>query len=188
MRLLLILIFGLYTISSTATVQEKDMIIYDGEIYELQNFYLEQYFEIYPSKRPKNGISSSNLWRGYLAVFTISNDHLHLIDLLIQIHDKDPSKLFATKWESVFDEFSPECDEFLIFWIKDLILLPQGEVVDYQPGFGVSFSDYELLEFSNGELIDSDKFSLDFYKMYFTKCHLFLKEEDLLVMKEKVSD
>ncbi|WP_431137621.1 hypothetical protein [Psychroserpens mesophilus] len=184
---LTVIIFSI-SLSSLATIQEKDILIFNGEVFELKNYYLEEYFELFPEKKPKEGIISSNLWRGYRAIFVAINEQIYLVDLEIRIREEKPDVLFSTTWISVFDKFSPECDEFLVDWIDDLILLPIGEVLDYEPGFGVSFENYSLLDIKNGQIVDSKDFSLRFLKKHFNKCHVFLREEDLFVLNEMLSD
>lgn len=186
MKLITFIIIGLYFFPCTATVQQKDVLIYNGESYYLQKEYLEEYFECYPEKKPKGNIVSSDLWRGYIAFFVVIDKQIYLVDLQIRVQDENPKLIYATKWKSVFKEFSPDVDEFLVDWIDDLILLPLGEPVDYKQGFGISFKEYKLLEVKHGELIGSKKFPLEFYKKIFNKCHLFLRKKDLIQLKEKL--
>lgn len=183
-NLILLLLFSFYTCHST--VQRKDVLIYNDESYQLKNYYLEDYFESFPEKRPKSGLVSSDLWRGYLAIFKVLDDDIYLVDLQIRVVDNKPNEIFARKWISVFDEFSPDCDKFLVDWIDDLIILPVGEVLDYERGFGVSFKDYNLLEVKEGRIINSKTFSLNFYRKHFKKCHFFMREEDLLKLSKKL--
>ena len=171
-----------------STIQIKDLICYDGINYELKEEYLEVYFEKYPEKRPKNGIISSNLWRGYVAFFTVENNKVYLTDLKIKVRVENSKEFYETKFISVFTEFTADKDKILIDWINDLAILPIGEVIDYETGFGISFSNYELIEISNGNVIFSKKFDLDFYKSLLKKCHVFLKREDLSLLKEKLKN
>ncbi|RKE94653.1 hypothetical protein [Ichthyenterobacterium magnum] len=184
MRNLFSIIIFFISLSSFATVQEKDILIFNGEVSELKNYYLEEYFELFPEKKPKEGIISSNLWRGYRAIFVALDKQIFLVDLEIRVKEEKPNVLFSTTWKSVFDEFSPECDKFLVDWIDDLIILPKGEAMDYEPGFGVSFKNYSLLNIKNGQIVDLKDFSLKFLKKHFTKCHVFLRKEDLFILNE----
>lgn len=188
MRNFLTIIICFISLCSFATIQQKDILIFNGEVYELKNYYLEEYFELFPEKKPKEGIISSNLWRGYRAIFVVLDKQIYLVDLEIRVRDEKPDELFSSKWISVFNEFSPECDEFLVDWIDDLILLPLGEVLDYEQGYGVSFKNYNLIELKNGQVINSKEFPLSFLKEHFKKCHIFLREEDLFVLNELLSD
>lgn len=173
---------------SVATIQQKDVLIYDGESYDLKNYYLEEYFECYPEKRPNGGIISSDLWRGYSALFVILEKQLYLVDLQIRIQDTNSEDFFITKWVSVFNNFSPDCDEFLVDWVDDFIILATGDVVDYERGFGISFDSYSLLQIENGLEISAKSFSLKFFKKHFKKCHLFFRHEDFILLNEKLSN
>ena len=78
MSIRLFLAFVLLSILSKdalATEQYSDILIYKGEEYILPVYYLEKYFEKYPDKKP-NGIISTALWRGYVAVFEIKENQL----------------------------------------------------------------------------------------------------------------
>ena len=182
----LILSFFIFSISLQcfSTVQHKDLICYDGINYELKEYYLEEYFNKNPAKRPKNGIQSSSLWRGYVALFTVFENKVYLTDLLIKVYVENSDKLYETTWKSVFNEFSPNNEDIFIDWIDDLVLLPLGDVIDYEQGFGISFNDYNLLEIKKGQIINSNVFSLKYYRKIFKKCHVFLRREDLIELKK----
>ncbi|MEM6720906.1 MAG: hypothetical protein AAF611_16365 [Bacteroidota bacterium] len=188
MRSVILTLIALYAVSSSATVQQKDVLIYNGNTYPLQEYYLEAYFECYPELRPKTMSVSSDLWRGYVAFFTVINKKIYLVDLQIRVKDENAKETFATTWKSVFKEFSPDVDEFPVDWIDDIIVLPHGEPLDYEQGFGIAYSEYELLEVKHGELLNSKKVSLEAYKKVVNKWHVFLRKKDLLLLKKKLID
>lgn len=185
-QILLIFIF-LISYSCFSTVQQKDILCYNGNNYALKEYYLEEYFDKNPEKRPKSDIQSSDLWRGYVAIFTVFDNQVYLTDLKIRVHDEFSNEVFATKWESVFNVFFPSNDRFLVDWIVGLVLFPMGEAIDYESGFGITHNVYELLEIKNGVIIKTYSFSLKKYKEVFPKKNpFFLDEKDLTVLKKRV--
>ena len=172
-----------------STVQHKDILCYDGETYGLKDYYLEDYFEKHPKKKPKTEISSTALWRGYIATYTVYDNQIYLTDLQIQVQDKSSNEIFATKWKSVFKDFSPNSDRFLIKWINDLILLPIGVPIDYEDGYGITHSQYEIIEIKNGIIVDNFAFSLKKYKKIFENRNpYFLGEKELRTLKKELKE
>lgn len=53
------------------TAQFSDELVYWGKKYDICSNPLEPYFEKYPERRPKAIITSSGLWRGYIASWDI---------------------------------------------------------------------------------------------------------------------
>ena len=73
-------------------------------------------------------------------------------------------------------------------WLDDLVLFPIGEVLDYKPGFGMTFNAYNFLEIKKGQIVNATTISLEFYKKNFQKCHAFLSKKDLIALKEKLAN
>ena len=171
-----------------STIQYKDFLCYDGINYALKSYYLEDYFEKNAERRPKSEIQSSALWRGYVAIFTVFDNEIYLTDLKIQVQDKSSDELFATTWKSVFNDFSPNCDRFLINWIDDLVLLPIGEPNEYEDDYGITHNQYELLEIKNGTVINVSNLSLEKYKEIFNNRNpYFLDEDDLIILQKRLN-
>ncbi len=75
MKSVTILLLTLLTsLSVFATAQHPDYIIYKGKEYSMHSNPMEEYFEKYPDKRPKGGIMSTGLWRGYIATLRLQMD------------------------------------------------------------------------------------------------------------------
>lgn len=177
----------LSSLQSFSTPQTKDVLVYKGKNYNLNEYYLEAYFKKYPDKKPKSNIQSSDLWRGYLAIFLVLENQIYLTDLKIRVKDNKKNEMLSTKWKSVFNDFSPNKDKFLIDWITDLELLSIGEPIDYEKNYGILYNDYNLLEFKNGKIINSYIITLKEYnKVFKNKPYIFLKDEELEYLKEKI--
>jgi hypothetical protein len=62
-----------------ATIQEPDILLYNGREYRIWEEPMEIFFEQFPEKRPE--WSRTNLWRGYVATFEIIQNELWVIDI-----------------------------------------------------------------------------------------------------------
>jgi len=108
-KLLLLILLG-FVISITqanATNQYPDKITIDGIVYSIRNNPMEPYFDKYPEKRPKSGIMSSALHRGYIASFTIIDNMLYLTDIKIKVSRKKSNGNTETVLESVYHKIFP---------------------------------------------------------------------------------
>ena len=62
-----------------ATVQEPDILLYNGKEYRIWEEPMEYFFKQFPEKRPE--WQRTNLWRCYIATFEIIQDELWVIDI-----------------------------------------------------------------------------------------------------------
>lgn len=149
--LTLFLIFSLAGFSKLfATAQYPDNLIYKGKTYALFTNPLESFFEKYPEKRPIGGISSTALWRGYVATFEIRDNQLFLKDIEIEV-EKEGSETFDYEWKSVINEVFPDSAQRKIDWFTGIIVLPHGKLVNYvHMGYGYTYKKYLLIEVENG--------------------------------------
>jgi hypothetical protein len=157
----LIAFFAIFLISSNAfsTAQYPDKIIFEGKEYNLNTNPLEEYFEKNPNKRPKSEITSSALWRGYIATFEIKDNILLLKDIKI------PQS--AENWKSIISEIFPNQTNIKIDWFSGLLVLPFGKRVNYvHMGYGSTFESYYLLEFENGNFKRKIKLNSEEYEIY----------------------
>ena len=152
---LLVILLCLFSISvnTYATAQYPDKIIYNGTEYDLFVNPLEKYFLINPDKRPKGKITSTALWRGYIATFEIIDGKLLLKDIEIQIS----TGLFPSieyEWKSVLSEFLDGQSYFNMDWFSGLLVIPYGKLINYvHMGYESTYEDYILLEIENGKFI-----------------------------------
>ena len=189
MKLIISIFIFLSSLQSFSTIQRSDILIYNGKNYALTEYYLETYFEKHPEKKPKSNIQSTDLWRGYVAVFTVINNQIYLTDLKIRVRDLTNDEMFSTKWKSVFVDFSPKNEKFLINWITDLEIIAIGEPNEYDKDYGMTYNNYDLLEIELGKIKNSYSFTFKEYKKLFkNKPHIFLKDEELEYLKEKISE
>ena len=151
-------------LTTFATAQYPDKIFFNGKEYSLHTNPLETYFEKYPDKKPKGGLMSSALWRGYVATFEIRDSQLIVKDIEIQIWDTTDRKSHATKWKSVLNEVFPEQKDKKVDWLTGLLVLPYGKLVNYvHMGYGSTYENYYLLEIDRGKFEKVKQFG---YKNY----------------------
>lgn len=160
-------IFVFLALSTLATAQYPDKIIYNGKEYNLYSNPLETYFKDHADKRPKGGIMSTALWRGYVATFEIRSNQLFLKDIEIEYWDSTHPKNTDTKWKSVLSEVFPDQQPIKIDWISGLLVLPYGKIVNYvHMGYGSTYENYVLIEVKNGDFIKAREFDAESYEKY----------------------
>lgn len=155
------LLLLIITSSIFATAQYPDKVLYDGKEYNLHTNPMEAYFTKYPDKKPKGGVMSTALWRGYVATFYFKENNLVLKDIEIEIWDEKEDK---TTWKSVKNGIVIKGEDFLIDWFTGILVLPYGELVNYvHMGYGSTYSNYILLEVKKGKITGKRNFD---YKQY----------------------
>jgi len=183
------------TISLLGTPQIKDNIIYKGKKYILlHNFPMENYFKKYPDKTPPKGcyVSSTALWRGYVATYVIKENQLYLKDIGIQDGEKSNERgVYSTIWKSVMNEVFPNQKLVKINWVTGLFVLPVGEikyVIYADPPIG---ENYIILEMENGILKREKEFTNEEYEEFkkqqfeaFKETEEYEKEKKKLIRKK----
>lgn len=167
MRYCFILLFLLvFSLNSFATAQYPDKIIFNGKEYSLHTNPLEKYFEEHPDKRPKGGVWSTALWRGYVATFEIKDSGLVVKDIMIELQDSTSRKSKWT-WKSVYDLVFPEQPLKKVDWVSGLLVLPHGKMVEYvHMGYASVYEHYLLLEIDKGVFKKSRSFTKEEYLQY----------------------
>ncbi len=150
-----------------ATAQYPDKIIYNGKEYSLHSNPLESYFEKNPDKRPKGGIMSTALWRGYVATFEVRDNQLFLKDIEIEYQDTTSKESYNYKWRSVINEVFPDQKNIKIDWLTGLLVIPHGKLVNYvHMGYGSTFKNYILLEIDKGDVKKEKRFKYKDYERF----------------------
>lgn len=162
-----------------ATTQHPDKIIYNGEKHRLHSNPLEVYFEKYPDKRPQSDITSTALWRGYIATFNVIDNQLFLKDIEIQYQDTTCEESDNFKWKSVINEVFPNQKDIKIDWLTGLLVMPHGKLVNYvQMGYGSTYEEYILLEIDKGDLKKEMKFNCNEYEKFKERQFQAFKQTD----------
>jgi hypothetical protein len=145
---LVILVFLLQGFYLFATAQVPDILIYNGETYELTVNPMEAYFNRFPEKRPPFTITS--LWRGYVATFEIIQNELWVIDIKKYESERIDGK-YITRYVSIINECLDGQERMKIDWFNGVLVLPQGRIVNYvHMGYASTYEHYTILEIQNG--------------------------------------
>lgn len=166
-RLLLLTFAILNVVSAMATAQYPDKLIYKGKEYALHTNPLEDYFDKHPEKRPREEISSTALWRGYIATFEFTDSQLYVKDIQIQVRDSSSEERYKTKWVSVLKEVFPGEERIKTDWVTGILVIPYGKLVNYvHMGYGSTYEKYILLETDKGTLKKEKKFTFKEYEKF----------------------
>lgn len=177
--LLILLLTTIFGLTAFATAQYPDKIIYNGTEYKLHSNPLESYFDKNPDKRPKGGVMSTALWRGYVATFEIIDNQLFLKDIEIEYRDTTNKDNYDYKWRSVLAAVFPDQKNIKIDWLTGLLVLPRGKVVNYvHMGYGSTYQSYTLLELDNGNLKKEKQFKHKAYEKFKEKQFQVFKQSD----------
>ena len=149
------------------TAQYPDRIIYQGKKYSLHTNPMESYFHKHPGKRPKGGVMSTALWRGYVAIFDFKDTSLVLKDIKIQVRTESEDGKRGYMWKSAKDLVVPENQDLTIDWFTGILVLPYGDLVNYvHMGYGSTYANYILLEINGGKLTGERKLDHKQYEQF----------------------
>ena len=150
----------LLSLTTLATAQYPDKIIFNGTEYNLDSNPLESYFEINLDKRPKGDLKSTALWRGYRATFEMRDSQLFVKDIQIQYLDTTDKNDQDIKWKSVMRDVFPDKVNVKVDWLSGLLVINFGKRVNYYAtGYDSSFEQYLLLEIDKGNYIKSKQYN-----------------------------
>ena len=156
MKLLIIIVIYLnVAINTFATAQFPDRLIYNGVRYNLTVNPMELYFNNNPDKRPRPNVTSSALWRGYIATFEIIQNELWVVDIIIDVSTFDYEKRrFTNDYKSVIQECLDGRDRMKLDWFNGILILPQGRIIEYvHMGYDSIYENYVLILIENGNYI-----------------------------------
>ncbi len=185
-RLLITLVLLCICAGAFSTAQIPDKIIYQGKEYALHSNPLEKFFDKYPERRPRGSIISTALWRGYVATFEVKDGQLFLKDIEIMIEKKG----FDTEWKSVLEDVFPGEKEIKITWLTGLLVIPDGELINYvHMGYASTYERYILLEVYTGNLKAERKYDHNEYSQFRERqFKAFRETPEYLEAKQKLMD
>jgi hypothetical protein len=121
------------------TMQISDQLIYNNEVYSLDDEILEPFLQEKGIRSKHAGGFSAN-WRGYVAEFEIKNFEIHL----------------NSKNDEFFENIIKELGSTKVHYLNKLIILYSDVMGEYS-NWSISLSEYEtyqVLEFKDGNLMD----------------------------------
>jgi hypothetical protein len=177
----LVLLLSISTVF--ATWQIPDVLIYEGKEYSLFDELLEPYFKKYPERNPKDEDKrcSAN-WRGYKAVFEVSNGEIVLKD----VYEDACSRSTVSQMTKAVPDGKP----LKIDWYSGVLASMNGKNRgdSYSVGFLYSFEKYSLFEIDKGRLTAAKHFDKkgfhDFRTVQFEK---FKKTEEFQESLKKMT-
>lgn len=162
------LVFLLFISTVSATWQIPDVLIYAGKEYSIFDEILEPYFKKYPERNPKDeDTSCSANWRGYKAIFEVSNGEIVLKDIFKNACDRSTM--------SEMKQAVPDGKPLKIDWYSGVLTSMNGKNPgdSYSIEFLYSFEKYSMFEVDKGRLTAVKHFDnkgfLDFRAEQFEK-------------------
>ena len=153
------IIFCICITNAFATAQYPDCLIQNDKRYALIENIMEPFFEKFPEKRPP--VSSTALWRGYVATFEIIKNELWVVDVQVEAYDKIKEKRI---WESIIKSCLDGKDKMKIDWFTGILVLPHGKMVEYvHMGYASKYEYHKLIKIENGNYLKELDISLEQY-------------------------
>lgn len=153
------------------TMQISDKLVYDNEVYSLDDEILEPFLQEKGIRTEYAGSFSAN-WRGYVAEFEIKNFEIHL----------------NSKNNEFFENIIKELGSTKIHYLDKLIVLYSNVIGGYS-NWSISLYEYEtyqILEFKGGDLIDFKILSNSEFKKFKNDQFLkYIETEDYEIEKQK---
>src|SRR6266508_3100092 len=106
-----------------ATAQAPDILKIDGKTYNIHTNPLEPYLLANPGRMPPAEVSSTGLWRGYIAKWLLREDRLFLDDVRVPTK----SEAFKSVLKALFGNSAPR----VAAWFTGHLVVPTGEIVKY---------------------------------------------------------
>ncbi|MBI5382535.1 MAG: hypothetical protein HZA31_11600 [Opitutae bacterium] len=174
-----------------ATAQFPDKITIGSNEQEMICNPLESYLEKFPKKRPRDGIQSTALWRGYVAHFEIREEVLWVKDIKIEVTKKgSKAPEWESEWRSVLQEVFPKTSDRKADWFTGFLILPLGEMTHYvHMGYASEYEQYRLVFVRKGKVKANRVFTTTEYAEYKQlQFKAFSKTERYQAMKKQVDD
>lgn len=143
LKIVLLVLISVSVVS--ATWQIPDVLRHEGKEYSIYDELLEPYFKKYPERNPKDEdyMCSAN-WRGYKAIYEITDGELILKDIYKNACDR------STKSELL--KVVPDGKPLKIDWYSGVLTSMDGENHgdSYSPEFLNTFEEYSFFEIEMG--------------------------------------
>lgn len=166
---LLFIILTLLNVQASPQQQLTDKLFFNGQVYDLYTYPLEEYFKENNNK-PKIEVESFDLQRGYVATFEMKDGMLTLNDIQINRLSKTENNANKYVLETVKREVFGNSETIHLDWFTGLLVLPYGDILSFfHEGRVHGYSHYLLLEIKNGLLTGKRKYDFEGYKSFKNK-------------------
>jgi hypothetical protein len=142
------------------TAQAHEKLLYEGKEYWLSTEPLEEYFSRHPP-RPQIPPPSSACWRGYMGTWLVEEGRLYLVGFDLGCHGGGDLAAMATfggpgtagsHGESVLEK-----DRVFADWFTGVLVIPQGELVQYiHLGYESVYERELRFQIVGGEVVSKD--------------------------------
>lgn len=166
------MIFFNFALRTFASPQMPDYIIYKNDTIPTYNLILEQYLQkVNPSEEKLFGLSfrgasSTNCWRGYQAIYEITDNKLYLTNIISCGELRNNSKINFTESQNRMKEiFGDKVENYKVFidWFSNEINFPQkvnnNKEIRWDGVFYRIFQFETLLRFNKGILVNQKAIS-----------------------------
>lgn len=175
------LVFLLFISTVSATWQIPDVLIFEGKEYSIFNELLEPYFKKYPERNPKDeDYRCSANWRGYKAIFEVSNGEIVLKDIFKNACDRSTV--------SEIKKAVPDGKPLKIDWFSGVLTSMNGKNPgdSYSIDFLYSFERYSMFEIENGRLTTAKHFDNKGFQKF--KTEQFEKYKKTEAFRERIKE
>lgn len=146
-----------------ATSQRPDAIVVDGAELDLQTNPLEGYLAAHRDRRPGSNVISSDLWRGYVAHWTVDDGTLRLARVEV-LDDREGHEREALR--DVTAEYFPG-SPLAADWYTGALIVPRGEMVQYvHMGYASEYEAYTVLIVRDGTVVQREDMTLTQFQAY----------------------
>ncbi|NDV79145.1 hypothetical protein [Dysgonomonas sp. 511] len=143
------LFFFISYLAVYATIQIPDKLIYNGKEYNPGNFYLEDFFIKNPDKKPDFQLTSTALWRGYIATFEIEDDQLFLTNVeTISYNETDST--YHINYTSVLHTIFPDSKRVKADWFTGIFWGGKNKEKSPMP---FEYDEYCMFEIKDGNIV-----------------------------------
>jgi hypothetical protein len=163
-----------------ATAQQGDELMLDGKTYTISTEPLEGYLQKNPGKLPESNVTSTALWRGYVATWAIRDNRLMLRDVKLLQSVANPSpKGHSTELRSVMPSMFPGQEQVFADWFSGYLVVPTGKMMHYtHMGYASIYSNYVLLKIENGIVTKKEQLDSKAFVKFREKQFELFKESD----------
>jgi len=145
-------VFLFFPISLFPTPQIPDGLIINGKQYAIFINPLDEYLDKNPNTRFLRGIITSANWRGYVALWELSDGYLQLknIEIFVESPDSVKKGSYEIRKRSVLSEVFPGKKEIIADWFTGHLIIHDGNE-SVRMGYASTCNKYIVLRIEKGK-------------------------------------
>lgn len=129
-----------WTGQAMATAQIPDVIVVDGKEHSLNTNPLDRHLHGLGDAAPKFEVTSTALWRGYIASWELKGGKLFLRSVSVPQYDPEGDEREPVE---MLREIFPGEGEVVAEWYSGALIIPDGAMVEYvHMGYGSTYERY----------------------------------------------